>query len=266
MPDFVYDLPAQVLMLRFVLVALGAMLLGLLVCKPVLRLMLGTGEDFNNSLHQTTSSFTLFYGLVLGLLTVSAYQNHEKVQHSVFYEVSRLSSLYGAMDTYPEPLRSDVRTALLDYTRFTIDRDWPAHARADFLPGGAAAMQGVRQQLAGFEPRTGGESILHAQTFQLFQQLIEARLDRISGILLGIPDLLWTAVLLGAGINILLIALLRMRPLQQFVLGSISAVFLGIILSVIVTLDAPLRGTTAVKPAAFEIFLERTLALNAAGS
>jgi hypothetical protein len=53
------------------------MLIGLIVIKPILRLLIGAGPDFNESIGYATSGVNLFYGLLLGLLTVSAYQNSE---------------------------------------------------------------------------------------------------------------------------------------------------------------------------------------------
>jgi len=55
---------------------------------------------------------------------------------------------------------------------------------------------------------------------------------------------LWYAVLVGAVINIVLLVILRMRPLRQFLLGTITAFYLGVILFAIVSLDDPLRAST----------------------
>lgn len=71
--------------------------------------------------------------------------------------------------------------------------------------------------------------------------------------------MLWYAVLVGAAINLLLIVMLRMRPLQHLLLGTISAFFLGVILFVIVALDDPLRGEAGLTAAPFELIWERQM-------
>ena len=68
MPDFVYDIPSTQLAALFSLVAVGAVLFGLLVVKPVLRIFFGTGPDFNQNVSFGGAGFNLFYGLLLGLL------------------------------------------------------------------------------------------------------------------------------------------------------------------------------------------------------
>jgi hypothetical protein len=85
----------------------------------------------------------------------------------------------------------------------------------------------MQQRLASFEPATRGQEIVHAETFAAFQDFAEARQSRLTGVITEIPDVLWYAVLVGAVINLLLLVMLRMRPLLQFFLGTITAFFLG---------------------------------------
>jgi hypothetical protein len=114
MPEFLHDLPTTQLALVFSLIAVAAVLFGLLVAKPVMRLVFGTGADFNQNLAFGASGFNLFYGLLLGLLTVSAYQNSEKVRQAIQAEALAIGGLYADMETYPEPIRSDMREMLRD--------------------------------------------------------------------------------------------------------------------------------------------------------
>ncbi|HMQ94108.1 MAG TPA: hypothetical protein PKA33_17015 [Amaricoccus sp.] len=71
--------------------------------------------------------------------------------------------------------------------------------------------------------------------------------------------MLWYAVLVGAVVNVLLLVLLKMRPLQQFVLGTITTFFLGVILFVIVTLDRPLQGESGLQPEPLRLLWERSM-------
>jgi uncharacterized membrane protein YfhO len=70
---------------------------------------------------------------------------------------------------------------------------------------------------------------------------------------------LWYAVLVGAMTTVLLIVLLKMRVLQQFFLGTISAFFLGVILFVIVVLDRPLRGEAGLDPTPLQLVWDRQM-------
>ncbi len=106
---------------------------------------------------------------------------------------------------------------------------------------------------------SAGQEIIHAEVINSFQRFSDARQQRLSGVVLQIPNVLWYAVLVGAVTSVLLIVLLKMRLIQQFVLGTISAFFLGVILFVIVVLDRPLRGDAGLEPAPFQLVWDRQM-------
>jgi hypothetical protein len=259
MPNFVYDIPLRQLAILFSVVVVAAMFVGMLVVKPILRILIGSPPDLNDSISHGSAGFSLFYGLLLGLLTVSAYQNNAQVKQAILNEATSLGAIYADMSSYPEPLRSDMKAMLRDYLLFTVYRDWPAHRQGEFLNGGANRTNAMRQALAGFEPETKGQEIIHAQTIAAFQGFTEARQWRLTGVITQIPDVLWYAVLVGAAINLILFVMLRMRFLQQFILGTITAFFLGVILFVIVSLDDPLRGESGLDPDPLQVLWERTM-------
>ncbi len=248
MPDFVYDIPLRDLATWFSIAAVASIVFGMLVIKPIMRLLIGAGPDLNEAINYGTAGFNLFYGLLLGLLTVSAYQNNERISEAVLQEATVLAAIYSDVNAYPEPTRSDSKAMIRDYVLFTLYKDWPAHAKGAYLDGGANRVNAMRQKLSAFEPQTAGQEILHAQMLSAFQEFTRARQLRLNGVYTEIPNVLWYAVLVGAAINIILIVLLRMRPMRQFVLGTITAFFLGVILFVIVALDDPLRGEAAIQP------------------
>jgi hypothetical protein len=259
MPDFVYEVPFRTLAIWCSLLSIAVMLFGLLVIKPVFRLLIGTGPDFNNTIGHATSSFSLFNGLLLGLLTVAAYQNSEAVRASITNEATALGGLYSQMSAYPEPTRSDIKWMMRDYTLYTIHKEWPAHRKGEILNGGFNRADAIRRSLSRFEPETDGQRIIHAEAMAAYQQFSLERQKRLTGVKTEIPAVLWYAVLVGAAINITLLVVLRMRLKAHFVLGAITAFFLGVILFVIVTLDRPLRGPSGLAPLGYELLWERLM-------
>lgn len=259
MPEFIYDVPTETLAIWFAALAIGAVLIGIFVVKPVLRLLLGTGPDFNASISFATSGFSLFYGLLLGLLTVAAYQNGERVRESMMVEATTFGSIYAQMDSYPEPFRSDVKELMRDYVAYTIYKEWPAHRVGRILNGGYNRAAAIRRMLATFEPRTTGQRIVHAEVVAAYRDFAAARQQRLAGVLTKIPDILWYAVLTGALVSVLLLTLLKIPVLQHVVLGSITAFFLGVILFVITTLDRPLRGEAGLDPEPMILLWDRSM-------
>jgi hypothetical protein len=259
LPDFIFDIPIQKLAIYISLITIGSMFVGLIIFKPILRLLFGSGPEFNQNLGIATSGFGLFYGLLLGLLTVSAYQNSERIKEGIMAEATSLGALYADMNSYPEPMRSDMKAMMRDYVLFTVNKDWDAHRRGNILNGGFTRVDAMRQKLTSFEPETNGQEIVHGEVVGSFQRFTEARQQRLTGLITALPDVLWYAVLVGAIVNVLLIVILRMPLLQQFFLGTISVFFLGVMLFVIVVLDRPLRGEAGLGPEPLQLLWERAM-------
>ncbi len=260
MPPFVHDIEPTDLAVLFAAVFVGSMILGILLVKPILRLFVGRGDPtINQSIGSATATFSLFYALLAGLLTVAAYQNRERIQQHILAEANSVGVLYATMQAYPEPTRSEVQAMLRDYVLFTIHRDWEAHRTGDYLNGGTNRADALSAKLAGFVPDTPAMQAVHAETLRAMGGFMTARQNRLSGTNTGIPPVLWYAVLAGAVLNLLIIALLRMRPIAHILLGTISAFYLGVVLFVITILDDPLRGTAGLEPVAFERLWERQM-------
>jgi len=113
--EFVQSMPPRDLAVWFAIVFVSAVVGGILLLKPVLRLAIGRGDPtINDAIGYGTASFSLFYALLLGLLTVAAYQNKDRVEQSVLTEAATVGALYAGMHSYPEPTRSDVKQLLRD--------------------------------------------------------------------------------------------------------------------------------------------------------
>jgi hypothetical protein len=134
-PDFIYKISTVELAIYSSLLFVGLTWFGIIFIKPFLRLIIGREPRINELVSYTTAGFSLFYGLLLGLLAVAAYQNFDEVRRSAFAEAAMLASLYRDAARYPEPVRSDVQAQLRDYTLYVIYKDWPFASRRGDLQG-----------------------------------------------------------------------------------------------------------------------------------
>jgi hypothetical protein len=253
MPDFIYEIPTVQFAIYCSLFFVGLTWFGLIFVKPFLRLMMGRDPRNNDFVAQATAGFSLFYGLLLGLLAVAAYQNFDEVRKNVFAEASHLASLYRDAGRYPDPVRSEVQALLRDYTLYVIYKDWPAHRRGVIYKGGSNRLTMIQFSILKFEPRTAGEQLLHGQTLQDFNEFVAARQSRLAGVQTAIPGVLWYAVAIGALINIVLIWMLDMRFFTHMLLGGIVSFFLGVMIFLIASLDHPMKGEVSVTPTNYQL-------------
>jgi hypothetical protein len=259
-PEFLYDMPRNEVAVWFSLGSIVVVLLGLLVLKPILRLFVPGDASLNETIGISTASFSLFYGLLLGLLTVAAYQNRDRTQTAILNEASAIGAVYSSVASYPEPWRTDLREMLRDYVQYTIHRDWPKQRQGLVTQGGTHRINAFGQWLARFEPGTAAQQALHGAAVSSFESLKTARQMRLNGVNTRLPPVLWYAVIMGAAVSVLVLLLVRARPMAHFVLASISTFFLGVILFVILALDAPLRGPEGLSAKPYEELWDQQMA------
>jgi hypothetical protein len=266
MPDFIYRIPTVDLAIYSSLFFVGLTWFGIIFIKPFLRLIIGREPHVNELVAHTTAGFGLFYGLLLGLLAVAAYQNFDEVRRSVFAEAATLASLYRDAARYPEPVRSDVQGLLRDYTLYVIYKDWPAHRQGVIYKGGANRLNMIQYSILRFQPDSPGEELLHGQTLQDFNDFVSARQSRLAGVRTAIPGVLWYAVAIGALINIVLIWMLNMRFFTHLLLGGIGSFFLGVMIFLIASMDNPMRGEVSVSPDNYQLVYDAQMVWDDVGA
>jgi hypothetical protein len=225
---------------------------GILFIRPFLRLWLRGQPGSNDLVAFASAGFSLFYGLLLGLLSVATYQATKDIQDNVAREALGIGTIYRSSNGYPQPLRADLQAELRDYTLYVVRKDWPAHARGEVPLGGEHRLQVIRDQLLAFEPQTKTQEILHSEILRYFNVMIGHREQRLTGVSASIPEVLWYVVAIGALINIAFMWMLEMRFMPNLILTGLVSFFLGIMIFLIYTMDRPLRGAVSVPPDAFQ--------------
>ena len=255
MPDWLGDwldrLSAGELALVICSFFIGVTWLGILVVHPLMRRILHRKQPSNELVIHIAGSFGLIYAVLLGLLTVATFQNTKDLQDDIGREASSLSTIYHSADGYPEPLRSEVKAELRDYTHYIIDKDWPAHRRGIVPMGGEHRLKVIRSTLMSFEPATKTQEMLHNELLRYLDSMMVSREQRLATVTAAIPPVLWYVVVIGAFLTIAFLWMLHMELMPQIMLGGVTAFFLGIMIFLIYAMDHPLRGAVSVPPDAF---------------
>ena len=255
MPDWITawldQLSAVQLALVFCAFFVGLTWLGILFVHPLMRRLLHRNEPANELIIHIAGTFGLVYAVLLGLLTVAAFQNTKDLQDNIGREASSLSTIYHITDGYPEPLRSELKEQLRDYTHYIIDKDWPAHHRGLVLMGGEHRLEVIRSTLMSYEPDTKTHELLHNELLRYLDAMTVAREQRLGAVTAAIPRVLWYVVVIGAFLMIAFLWMLHMELVPQIMLGGITAFFLGIMIFLIYAMDHPLQGAVSVPPDSF---------------
>lgn len=247
-----YDLPIW----EMVALITGAFLLvnflGSIFIRPFLRLIVRNQYGANDLISYLLGAHGVYFGILLGLLSLAAYENFNKAETQVTQEAASLSGLYRVFSGYPEPARAELRQLLREYARSVISEDWPAQRRREIPRGGTELVTRIQTVLYAFEPKTAGQELLHGQALSSFNDLRDFRRLRLYSVTSGIPQLLWYVVLIGAITSMVLFWMLDMKFLPHLLLGGISNFFLATLIAFVVAMDNPFLGEVSISSSPFE--------------
>jgi hypothetical protein len=243
---WIYDLSTMALMGLFCLIFVGFCWVGAILIRPFLRLLIRGQQGINDLIGYILSCYCVFYGLLLGLIAVAAYQNFSDTDRTASQEAAALTALYRDISSYPQPDRGELQDLLREYTRSVIEEDWPAQRRGLVVATTTERIRAFASRLASFEPRTKGQEILHGEALRAFHELSEFRRLRLFSVTSGIPAIMWYVVVIGAVLNIVLVWLFDMRLIAQLFLGGVLSFFIAMVIALIAAMDHPYRGEVSI--------------------
>ena len=249
---WIYDHPSSQVGALFALFFMTLTWITTLVLRRYFHSWFHSERRANDMVGFVLSSFSVLYGLLVGLIAVAAYQNFGNVTDIVTKEASSLAAMYGDLSGYPQPVRGRLQEGLREYTRNEIYRDWPQQQRGVVPSEGTHRLQQFMDDLLTFRPMEKSEEIVYAETLRQLNNFMDLRRSRLNNVSLGIPSVLWWVVGIGALICVLLIAMLDMEVHVHLILGGALSCFLGLVIFLIAAMDNPFRGQVSVTPEAFE--------------
>ncbi len=249
---WIYDMPTWQLGVFMSFVFVGVTCLGIVAFRPFVHRWIRAESRANDLVAFTLSSFAVFYGLLLGLLAVAAFQTYSNIDDNVSREAASLTSLYHMISNYPMPIREELQDEVRQYTLNTIEVGWPLQRQGIVPSGGPQRMSLIYSTLLPFQPQDKGQEVVHAETLRGLNHYVELRRLRLASVTAGIPAVLWYVVAVGALLNIILIWLFDMELRVHLILGGVLSLFLGIVIFLIAAMDNPFRGEVSISPDALQ--------------
>jgi hypothetical protein len=239
---WIYNYPPALIGASFSFVTVATTLVGIILLGPKMRRCLHADRPANDVIGYTLSSFSVLYGILLGLLAVESYQNYTAANDVVSKEASTISALYRDFGGYPPPHQSELQDGLRSYVSEVVEKSWPMQRRGLLPTGEARWVTALFNKMVRFNPAEKSQEMLHAEALRQFNNFVEARRVRLNNIGMGIPSILWWVVLMGAIVHIVLILMLDIRPNVHMMLGGLLSFYIGLVIFSIAAMDNPFRG------------------------
>jgi len=248
MLTWLHDLPtwlgASLIAAAFVIPTL----VGSYFLQPSIARLFRGERDINTVLGFLLNAFALYFGVLLALLSIAVFENHNKAEDAVVREAATIIKLYRDVRSYPEPMRTQLSEALHKYVDEVIGPGWAMQERGEANPKETEIMTDFHRMVSEFKPDDSGAMVRHAETLRALNEFIEARRLRIDAGDEAIPKIMWFIVLVGAVMNVFVIWMFDLRPFTHAVIGGTLSLFVGLVIYMVAVLDAPFKGIYGLKP------------------
>lgn len=195
------------------------------------------------------SAVGVVYGVLLGFITVVAWDEYRDTQGYVQQEAVRVSNLVRDAGVFPDAERIALRTALLAYARRVVHDEWPAMARRERSAPASAAYENIWQTVYVIEPGTEREKAFYGEAVMRLNELGAIRRERLSGSEMLVPPLMWALLCGGAVVCIGFTFMFGARSAwSHLVSAGALAGLIGFSLFLISALSSPFSGSLAIQP------------------
>jgi len=219
-------------------------------------------EHFDNgTIAGLLSALIGVYAVAAGLTAVAVWGNLVDAGSDVSREAAAIAVLYHDLGGHPPAVRQQGRRALIAYTRYVINVEWPMHQKGELPRDTLRIIEKAQQAIVSFEPETEGQKIVQVQVLRSYNQLLQAHWQRLQAVRdTALPAELWIVVILLGAIAISSCFLLRV---DSFVMHAtvtlLVAAPIALVLYFIAVSDHPFQGGINVSPAPYCEVLEKML-------
>jgi hypothetical protein len=198
-----------------------------------------------------------FYGLVLAFVIVAAWQRFNQANEGALQEATALESLYKLGAAFPEPMHTQLDSAVLEYSRRVIEKEWPAMADNTF-EGGRVGTHNLWATVLEYHPTDGREQMLVGKSVDELNLISEARSQRFFYYGDDLPSVVWTVIYLGCLMTIGFSYFFGSNVFRaQVLMCGFFSLLLGMTILAILELAHPYQGTVTVSDAPYRYALSR---------
>src|SRR6185503_4658762 len=176
MPTWLYQIHPLYAGLVLVAIIEIVSMIGLFLTRRLLLPRFHYHEGTNDAVSGTVQAIGVFYGITVGLIAVGVWNTHSNASDLVSKEASAIGALYRDVNGYPDPVRTELKSKLREYTVFVIDKAWPAQRSGGDVrrvEAGVRIMDEFQDKLYAFQPANPGQVGLHTETLTAYSKLIE---------------------------------------------------------------------------------------------
>jgi hypothetical protein len=192
------------------------------------------------------------YGVILGFMLYTVWEGFRAAQTDANLEATSMLNVYRLAGGLPSPQRESIRELARKYEAAVVDQEWPAMAQQVETRAARQVLVQMWDVLGTTQPASVVEANSMDHIQYAMSTLAERRNVRDQQRSNGIPLLLWTLLIVGAGATIVTSCVLGndKRWVHYCQVGALTFVIVTA-LCAIADLARPYEGSVAVDPSGF---------------
>jgi Protein of unknown function (DUF4239) len=191
------------------------------------------------------------YAVLLAFVVFVVWQQHNDTRSAVESEANELSDLYRTSRALPGT--QPVQDFIQKYGRVVVDEEWTDMARGRRNKKAEQTLEEIWHALQALEPRTKREEALYAEALARFNDLSDARSQRLYCSLLRLPPSLWVLLMTNGGLVVGSMWIFGLESSSAHALMTVAlASSIAFILFLVGDLDNPFWGSWRIGPDAFK--------------
>lgn len=189
------------------------------------------------------------YAVLLAFVVFVVWSKLNEARSVVMHEAKDLRDLLRLASGFEVAMGARLAEAVRTYIRTVIDEEWALMVRGEASPRAARQIEQVGEQILALEPASARQEALYGEMLVRFDELTDARAQRLMHSRARMPGSLWTLVLVGSVMTIGSIFLFGVTSLALHALltaamsGSVT-----FILFLVSEMDNPFCGDWRVRP------------------
>ena len=252
MTRFIAELSTDGLMLALVCV----MLVGPVLFSAIRRVAGETWFRSDEAAAIYLNMISIFYGLLLGLVTIELWQKTDAAQTNSSNEIGAIRALFLVAKSIPGE-REALTGALATYVQSVIQKDWPLMVtQSKNLFAFSQELDAVREHLMNLAPKTSAEQAAFQQALSYYGEIVNARQQRILESEQSLPGVLRLTLIAGAIFTWVSTCFISSRHSRsQLLLTSFTSGYLFMLLYLILVLENPFIGSWRVDSSPYQQIL-----------
>jgi hypothetical protein len=196
------------------------------------------------------------YAVLLGFITVVAWQQFETARLNVSMESASAGDIWHNAVGLPSSVRGRVRSDMLEYAHTMVAEEWPLMRLGQFSPRGDQLIMDATTVVGSLVPGNARESNAQASIVRLLDELHDARASRLASNTSSVSPFQWIVLLIGAGVVIGFCYLFSVSHIKTHLLmtGAVALVIAALFV-MLFELQAPFRSQLGVQPEAWEALI-----------